>query len=129
MERPAPPPEKTVDDLRAILKSMTEKAQGEREKKEVKQEASLAKVIQKVVPKPEPKKETAPILNVEAPKVTVVVQPTPVVPPSGPVQKPEEKEEKKTEPLPTPQVQVPKVREPFEVPEEKLREIFSEGGK
>lgn len=116
MERPAPPPEKTAEDLRAILKSMTEKAQGEREKKEAKQDAALAKTLQKIAPPPsESKVSPQPESEMKA----------------GPSEKPEvpPPPKEKLVPPPPPPPSTPKTKEPFEVPEEKLREIFSEDKK
>lgn len=120
--RPAPPPEKNADDLRAILKSMTEKAQGEKQAKETSSRESLTNVLQATLPVPsqnpqadkpprvEKKKEEVPEIKKETPKTA-------------------EATSQNSKPLPQnsePRPQEQKKKEPFEVPEEKLREIFSE---
>jgi len=96
--RPAPPPEKTGEDLRAILKSMTEKAAGEKQKQESKERESLTNALQIVLP-PEKKPE------VPQPK-------PPLPPPPKPV-------------TPTP-AKSPEKKEAFEVPESELRALFKD---
>jgi hypothetical protein len=62
--REAPPPEKTSEDLRSILKAMTEKAQSEKTAKEAKTKESLSGAVATVVKKeekaPAPKEENPP---------------------------------------------------------------------
>lgn len=119
---PPPPPEKSIDDLRAILKTMTEKAQGEKKAKEASSRESLTSALQATLPVPaqapqlqkpahvEKKKEQSSEIKKEVKKTSE----TPVSNQKPSVQNSE----------PRPQEQ--KKKEPFEVPEDKLRKIFTE---
>ncbi len=97
--RPTPPPpkEKTVDDLRAILKSVTEKAGGEKQKKEENKKEALQQSLSSV------KADTT------APK-----------PPNEKKNTPPQQEKKESRIEPTPQPRT------FEVPEQELKAIFKE---
>jgi len=130
-ERIAPPPEKNVDDLRAILKTMTEKAQREREKKEEKHGGALTKAVQKIALQEaggteEEKTSSHKKLNEtkidtprEAQKHTETTKKTAV-----PIEE-EKKEAPKNEVAPS----IAQNKKPFEVPEDTLRSLFSEGPK
>lgn len=111
---PAPPKEKNSDDLRAILRSMTEKANGEKKEKQETAAASLTGALGTVLATPSPvvvqaPKPPAPVLEQRA------KAPTQVPPPQKP------------EPKPAPEPPAPP-RPPkegaFEVPEDELRAIF-----
>lgn len=148
MERPAPPPEKGAEDLRTILKSMADKAKAQREKDEKKQETSLTKVVTKVVgeevkkqivpasekasEKTEKNEESRAVEKSELPKTVTlkeVVQSAKEAPPKFPAPREAEPQAVPQPPVSPTSPDTPKAKEPFEVPEEKLREIFSEEGK
>lgn len=108
MQRPAPPPEgKSAEDLKAILRSMTTKAESERKMQQVSKAVPLKGALADVLAKSEPKREqkTGPISTpAQAPRAA-----TPQAMPR------------------TPEAPKPPVsKEPFEVPEDKLRAIFQE---
>jgi len=93
---PPPPPEKTGEDLRSILKAMTEKATSEKEKKQEKAHISLSGALQTVIPTSDaPVKHTSP-----SPPKPPRSEPVKNAPPVAPVKK------------------------AFEVPEEELRALF-----
>lgn len=95
--RRQPPPQKTTEDLKAILKTMSEKNTKEKVEKETGNKEALGQTLSQVLPKeprPQPKRQS-----------------TPERPP-----RPQEQ--------PSPKQEAP--RGPYEVPEETLRAVFKD---
>lgn len=108
--RPAPPSEgKSAEDLKAILRTMTSKADSERKT----QQASKAEPL---------KGALADVLSKSAPQA----KPAASTPPPAPraVQAPEQSRQPQSSQRPQPQK--PNSQAPFEVPEETLRAIFQD---
>jgi hypothetical protein len=109
-ERQAPPPpkEKTVEDLRAILRTVTDKAQGDKQKKEEQERTSLAKTLEKVAePQRGEEKEKK-------------------VPPPPPPRPPEPLATRESESKKQPDATSAGDRKVFEVPEAELRALFKD---
>jgi hypothetical protein len=101
---PPLPPQRSADDLRAILRSVTTKTVDERQKKEVTQQSSLKSALKEVLQK-------------SGPPTGAMAQPKPIMQPQlpSPASIPPSHE------LPLGAPEKPK---PFEVPEDQLRSIL-----
>ncbi len=115
--RPAPVAQgKSAEDLRAILRKMTEKTSKERESKSAERQGALKETVATVVQKP------APVQSVPQKQSTPLpVPPPPVQPPQPQNQPPAPSAPAPTQPMPV------KARPAFEVAEEDLKKIFKEG--
>lgn len=119
--RPTPPPQKSAEDLRAILKSVTEKAHGDKQKKDTDVRTALAKTLDTVgASKPQAPREQRPQQPSRQAQTPPVSTPTSEIP-----------REKEASPEPSkPVAQATNGRDEqrkvFEVPEEQLRAIFKE---
>jgi hypothetical protein len=102
ISRPAPPSSgKSAEDLRAILKKMTENTGKAQETKKVERQTELKQTLGTVVPQNQPQKPPAP--------------------------KPPQQNQPPQQPQQKAQNQVPPAPPPFEVPEQDLQKIFKEG--